>query len=102
MIDIKDFKEFKKAKTNYQLEQISYFATRGSTKGVIKILQQGLNYRLAQLYVEAFHNDKKASDFIFKNSFCDCGNLAIKWSEKPICGNCSLKNSLSKIEYSNK
>lgn len=85
--------------TKTELEEISRVAMQGCVKGINKLLSQGINYREAQLFVEGFHQDKQASNLILKQAHCKCGNLAVKWELKPICGNCKIKKGLQSIEY---
>ena len=74
-------------------------AINGDIERVRNILNTGLNYRLAYLYVEAFFQDKIASDLIQTEGKCKCGNVATKWEPGPICPNCRFRNVMKNIEY---
>jgi len=81
------------------LQKISNAAINGNIEVVRQMLSNGMNYHLAYLYVEAFHQDYKASELILKEAKCKCGNIASKWLPEPICGACMFKRSMRQIEY---
>jgi hypothetical protein len=81
------------------LIEISKAAIDGDKKKVRELLAAGVNYRMAYLYVERFHNDNKASELIIKQGLCKCGAIATKWKPGPLCPNCSFQKAMSKIEY---
>ncbi len=81
------------------LRNIANAAINGNIEEVRQLLSNGINYHLAYLYVEAFHQDYKASELILNEARCKCGNLASKWLPEPICGACRFSRSMRQIEY---
>lgn len=81
------------------LQNIAHAAINGNIEEVRQVLSKGINYHQAYLYVEAFHQDYKASELILKEAKCKCGNIASKWVPEPICGACRFRRSMSQIEY---
>jgi len=79
--------------------EIAQAAINGDKKKVRELLSSGINYRMAYLFVERFHQNDKASEFIQREAKCKCGAVATKWTPKPICGNCSFQKAMSNIEY---
>lgn len=81
------------------LIEIGKAAIKGDKNKVRELLASGVNYRLAYLYVERFHQNDKASELIQKQGICKCGAIATKWIPCPLCPNCSFQKAMSKIEY---
>lgn len=82
-----------------KLIQIGRAAIEGDKAKIQELLKDGVNYRMAYLYVERFYNNDKASQLIQKQGLCKCGAIATKWQPEPLCPGCSFRKAMSKIEY---
>lgn len=83
----------------YLLEYISKAAIEGNIEKVRTLLEDGVNYRNAQMYVESFHRSDEASRLIFSQAHCECGQVAVKFLPEPLCPGCAFSKATKQIKY---